>query len=169
MKNDLEFKNNLWNMKMALSEAEEAYHQDEVPVGAVIIGKNGELLSQGRNNKEKANDPCGHAEIMAIRKAGEKNNGWRLEGTTLFVTLEPCPMCLNAMIHARIEKLIFGAYDRKGGALSLGYHFHRDQRLNHSFKVIGGFLHYECSKILSQFFKEKRSFYKQNKNYKSSP
>jgi len=156
----LDFKDYFWNMQIALEEGINAYYNDEVPIGACIISNDGRLLSRAKNNKEKMNDPCGHAEILAIRDACQKNNNWRLNGAIIFVTLEPCPMCLSAILQTRIEKLIFGAYDLKGGAISLGYHFHKDKRLNHSFKIIGGMMHYECSKILSQFFREKRSKYK---------
>ncbi|MEK6625225.1 MAG: nucleoside deaminase, partial [Bdellovibrionota bacterium] len=105
-------------------------------------------------------DPCGHAEILALREAAQHEKAWRLVGCKIYVTLEPCIMCLAAMGQARIAQLIFGAYDPKGGALSLGYHIHNDTRLNHRFVVKGGLLEFDCSKILSQFFREQRSLYR---------
>ena len=149
-----------WNMGLALEEAEAAFRADEVPVGAVIIGANGHVLARAHNLKEHSKDPCDHAEISAIRKAAQELDSWRLAGATLIVTLEPCPMCLAAMVQARIEALVFGAYDPKGGSLSLGYNLYNDTRLNHRFDVMGGVRHYEAAKLLSQFFREKRKGYK---------
>lgn len=148
-----------WFMNLALEMADQAYQEKEVPVGAVVVSPSGEVLAKSYNLKEKNFNPCAHAEILCLEKASAQLKNWRLSDCTLYVTLEPCPMCLNAMIHARIKKLVFGAYDPKGGALSLGYHFQLDQRLNHTFDVVGGLKHYECSKILSQFFKERRKSY----------
>lgn len=133
-------------------------------MGAIIVDSQGKVLSSSHNEKEAKNNPCGHAEILALQSAGKESSSWRLQGATLYVTLEPCPMCLMAMTHARINKVVFGTYDYKGGALSLGYNLHNDSRLNHKFKVIGGVKHLECSKILSDFFKEKRQFYKSKKS-----
>ncbi len=146
-------------MDEALIEAEKAYRIDEVPIGAVIVDSNGAILSRSHNLKEKVFNPCGHAEILAIVEAAKKIKNWRLKECSIYVTLEPCPMCLNAMVQARIEKLYFGAYDSKGGSLSLNYNFYKDQKLNHSFSVVGGVRHFECSKLLSQFFREKRVNY----------
>lgn len=144
---------------MALEEANRAYKLDEVPIGAVIVGPQGEVLAKECNFKEKNNDPCGHAEILAIKAAAQKIGDWRLINSTLYVTLEPCPMCLAAMVQARVKRVVFGAYDSKGGALSLNYNLYKDNRLNHAFKVTGGILHFECSKLLSTFFREKRGKY----------
>lgn len=144
-------------MQMALQEAKEAAYLDEVPVGAVIVSDNNEVIAISKNDKEASYDPCGHAEIIAIREAAKKTKSWRLLNSTLYVTLEPCPMCLAAMVQARIGKVVFGAYDKKGGALSLGYYLNKDLRLNHQFSVVGGVMHYETSKLLSDFFKLKRS------------
>ncbi len=151
------FKDHIWNMGLALEEAEAAYRIGEVPVGAVVVDKDGRILSRAHNLKETTHDPCGHAEILALRQAATKAGNWRLTGAVLYVTLEPCAMCLGAMVHARIDTLAFGAYDPKAGALSLGHHLHRDPRLNHRFSVVGGIRHYECSKVLSVFFKERRA------------
>lgn len=152
-------KEDLQYMKIALQEAKEAAYLDEVPVGAVIVSANNEILSIARNNKEANNDPCGHAEIIAIREAAKKIKSWRLLDSTLYVSLEPCPMCLAAMVQARIGRLVFGAYDPKGGAISLGYLLFKDKRLNHNFSIVGGALHYESSKLLSDFFRSKRTRY----------
>ena len=149
----------LWLMDEALKEAQKAYREDEVPIGAVIVDEKGNILARAHNEKEKVFNPCGHAEIIAITEACKKIGNWRLSNCAVYVTLEPCPMCLSAMIQARIGKLLFGAYDPKGGALSLNYNFYKDQKLNHSFPVLGGLRHFECSRLLSTFFKEKRSNY----------
>lgn len=149
----------LWLMDEALKEADKAYREDEVPIGAVIVDPAGTILSRAHNHKEKAHNPCGHAEILAITEACKKINNWRLIDCSMYVTLEPCPMCLSALVQTRIGHLYFGAYDAKGGALSLNYNFYKDQKLNHSFPVTGGLRHFECSRLLSTFFKEKRSSY----------
>jgi len=156
------FSDHLWHMAIALESAEQAYKNFEVPVGAILVGADGKEIVRSSNLKEMANDPCGHAEILVIRQAANLLNNWRLIGTTLYVTLEPCPMCLAAMVQARISQLVFGAYDLKGGALSLGHNLHNDKRLNHQFNVIGGIRHYECSRILSTFFRENRERHKKN-------
>jgi tRNA(adenine34) deaminase len=161
-KNKHNFQDKLWLMDSALIEAQKAYREDEVPIGALVVDSSGVILARAHNVKEKAFNPCGHAEILAITDAAKKLGNWRLLNCSLFVTLEPCPMCLSAMIQARIGFLYFGAYDPKGGSLSLGYHFYKDQKLNHSFPVVGGLRHFECSKILSTFFKEKRNNYIKN-------
>ncbi|MGZ3787477.1 MAG: nucleoside deaminase [Bacteriovorax sp.] len=159
MKDKNNFHDRLWLMDEALIEAEKAYREDEVPIGAVIVDPSGSVLSRAHNVKEKVHNPCGHAEILAITEAAKKLSNWRLINCSLFVTLEPCPMCLSAMIQARIGTLYFGAYDPKGGSLSLNYNFYKDQKLNHAFPVIGGLRHFECSRLLSTFFKEKRNNY----------
>jgi tRNA(adenine34) deaminase len=156
------FQDQLWLMDEALIEAEKAYRLDEVPIGAVIVDSRGMILSRSHNIKEKNHNPCGHAEILAITEAAKKLNNWRLLDCSLYVTLEPCPMCLSAMIQARIGTLYFGAYDPKGGSLSLNYNFYKDQKLNHAFPVIGGLRHFECSKLLSSFFREKITNYNKN-------
>lgn len=157
--NKLSLNDQLWLMDEALIEADKAYREDEVPIGAVIVDKDGVILSRSHNIKEKNYNPCGHAEVLAITDAAKKLNNWRLLDCSLFVTLEPCPMCLSAMIQARIGTLYFGAYDPKGGSLSLNYNFYKDQKLNHAFPVVGGLRHFECSKVLSRFFREKRTAY----------
>lgn len=153
------YNDHLWLMDEALKEADQAYREDEVPIGAVIVDSNGTILSRAHNVKEKAHNPCGHAEILAITEAAKKISNWRLIDCSIYVTLEPCPMCMAALIQARIKNLYFGAYDPKGGAISLNYNYHKDKRLNHSFNVVGGLRHFECSQIVSNFFREKRSIY----------
>jgi tRNA(adenine34) deaminase len=151
----------IWFMHIALEQAELAYRIHEVPVGAILVSPDGEILSRQHNLKESHFNPIAHAEILAVTEGAKKLQNWRLTDCYLYVTLEPCPMCLTALVQARVKACIFGAYDQKGGALSLGYHLHRDKRLNHQFSVIGGVLHFECSRILSQFFRERRSSYRQ--------
>ncbi len=157
-------KDYIWNMNIAIEEAEKAYRAGEVPVGCVIVDEKGSIIAKSFNEKEKNFDACGHAEIIAIRNAGAKLKNWRLSNCHLFVTLEPCPMCLNAMIHARVSHLIFGAYDTKAGALSLGYNFYKDKRLNHQFSVVGGVEHFKSSRLLSNFFRERRGEYQTRNN-----
>lgn len=149
-----------WCMQLALEEANQAYSKGEVPVGCVIADSDGKIISRAHNLKEQNKLSFHHAEMLAIQKASEELGAWRLLDCTLVVTLEPCPKCLSAILQSRIKTLVFGAYDPKGGSLSLGYNFARDIRLNHSFDVIGGISHFECSKILSDFFKQRRKSYK---------
>ena len=155
----------IWNMGIALEEAENAFRNEEVPIGVVITDPDGKIVTKSFNQKEKLFDPCGHAEVLALTEAGKLKKNWRLEGHTLYTTLEPCPMCLGAMVQARIKCLVFGAYDPKGGSISLGYNLYKDKRLNHNFETIGGVRHYECSRILSVFFKDKRKSYKRHSNF----
>lgn len=145
-----------WIMSIALEEAEKAYKSGEVPVGAVVVGPNGEVISRAHNLKEELKDPTAHAEIIAIKEASKNLDRWRLLDCKIYVTLEPCPMCLSAISQSRFKQLIFGAYDKKGGALSLGFNFNRDKRLNHKFSVLSGVKHYECSNLMSNFFKQRR-------------
>lgn len=150
----------LWFMGLALEQAELAYKAQEVPVGAILVSPNGDVLSKQFNLKETQLNPIAHAEMLALIEGAKKLHNWRLSDCTIYVTLEPCPMCLTALVQSRVKLCVFGAYDAKGGALSLGYYLHQDKRLNHQFAIMGGVKHYECSKLLSQFFKERRSGYK---------
>lgn len=150
----------LWFMGLALEQAELAYKEQEVPVGAILVSPNGDILSRQFNLKESQFNPVAHAEVLAIIEGSKKLQNWRLSECTLYVTLEPCPMCLAALVQARVKCCVFGAYDLKGGALSLGYKMNADKRLNHQFSSVGGIKHYECSKLMSQFFRERRSGYK---------
>jgi tRNA(adenine34) deaminase len=142
-------------MRVALAEAERAWETGEVPVGAVIV-RNGEFLAAGRNSQILLNDPSAHAEMLAVRAAAAAIGNYRLTGTTLYVTLEPCLMCAGAIVHARIERLVFGAADPKGGAAVSLYRLFEDRRLNHAVSVAQGILEEACAEILSGFFREKR-------------
>ena len=142
-------------IRLALEEAMAAYAAGEVPVGAVIT-RGDDMLAKAHNSSIMMNDPSAHAEIVAIRKAGGKIGNYRLAGTTLYVTLEPCVMCAGAIIQARISRVVFGTDDpRIGGVISL-YRILDDKRLNHSVKITRGILKDECAEILSRFFREKR-------------
>lgn len=143
-------------MSVALEEASKAYDEGEVPVGACIMDDHGKILEVARNTKEHSFDPSGHAEINIIRALTEKKQTWRLTDHHLVVTLEPCLMCASAIVHARLKSVIFGAYDNKAGFLSLNYNINNDARLNHKYSVIGGVRQFECSRILSNFFKQRR-------------
>jgi tRNA(adenine34) deaminase len=147
-------------MSVAQDEAEIAFTKEEVPIGCVITNEFGDIIGRGHNLKETEHNACHHAEILAIAEASKKNEAWRLTDCSLFVTLEPCPMCLSAISQARIKNVYFGAYDAKGGAISLGLGLHNDPRLNHKLNVFGGYKHIECAKTLSNFFKAKRKKYK---------
>jgi tRNA(adenine34) deaminase len=138
----------------ALKLAHEAAIDDEVPVGAIVV-HNGEVIAQGKNTREKNQNPLGHAELSAIEAASKSLGTWRLNECDLYVTLEPCPMCLSACQQARIRKVIYGAKDEKGGALCLGYHVHSDAKLNHRFEVVYE-PNEECSQVLKNFFAKKR-------------
>ena len=142
-------------MRLALAEAEKALHSGEVPVGAVIV-RGGEVIASAHNGPVGLKDPSAHAEILALRKAAAAEGNYRLAGTTLYVTIEPCLMCAGALIHARVSRLVFGAPDPKGGAVVSLYGVLEDARLNHRVEVTGGVLKEECSEILSSFFREKR-------------
>jgi tRNA(adenine34) deaminase len=142
-------------MRVALEEARTAFRQGEVPVGAVIV-KEGRIISKAHNLIETLSDATAHAEILAIRKAGQKMKGWRLEGCTLAVTLEPCPMCAGAIVEARIKKLVIGAFDFKAGAAGSVYNIVQDRRFNHRVEVLYGVLQDECSELLKEFFRDKR-------------
>jgi tRNA(adenine34) deaminase len=142
-------------MNMAISQAEAAAICGEVPVGAVLV-KDGLVLAEDRNRREELKDATAHAEMLVIRRGCEKLGGWRLHGCTLYVTLEPCPMCAGAMVQARIDRLVFGASDPKGGAAGTLYDIVRDPRLNHRLEVSGGILGGECSLQLQRFFRERR-------------
>jgi len=142
-------------MALALGQAEEAAACGEVPIGAVLV-RDGSVLTADRNRREELNDATAHAEILVLRSAGRMLGGWRLSGSTLYVTLEPCPMCAGAMVQARIDRLVFGATDPKGGAAGTLYNLVRDARFNHRLMVTGGILEEECAALLQKFFRERR-------------
>jgi tRNA(adenine34) deaminase len=141
-------------MEQALKLAADAAAEGEVPVGAVLV-RDGVMLGSGGNNPISLNDPTAHAEINAIRQAADKVTNYRLGGT-LYVTLEPCLMCMGAIIHSRIERLVFGARDPKTGAAESVYQIGADKRLNHTLNIQGGLLEERCSRLLKDFFKERR-------------
>lgn len=143
-------------MKIALARAGESAGKGEVPVGAVLVDARGKVLASAGNETVSAHDPAGHAEIRALRMASEVMENYRLPGTTMYVTLEPCAMCAAAMVHARIERLVFGATDPKTGAVVSKYNIGVDGRLNHSFSVTGGVLEDECGQMLRDFFRDRR-------------
>ena len=149
-------------MREALKEAQKAYDQAEVPIGAVVV-LNGEIIGRGHNLREKEQDATLHAEIKAIRQANQHLGSWRLEDCELFVTLEPCPMCSGAMILARMKKVVFGAFDPKAGTAGTFMNLLQDSRFNHQVEVEQGVLEDECKEILQQFFKGLRERNKQRK------
>ena len=142
-------------MKVAISEALLALDENEVPVGAILVQENN-LITQAHNRPIKNNDPTAHAEIEVLRKAGEKLQNYRLAKTTLYVTLEPCAMCLGAMIHARIERVVFGTSDPKSGVCGSTIDLSSESIFNHQISVSGRVLEHECKNILQSFFKLRR-------------
>jgi tRNA(adenine34) deaminase len=143
-------------MRLAIEQARIAGRMGEVPIGAVITDGEDKVVSSGYNLREAGNDPTGHAEIIAIKKAGEALGSWRLEGSVLYVTIEPCLMCMGAIILARIKRLVFGARDPKAGAVFSVYEIGNDRRLNHAVEVTEGICAGECSALLTDFFKTLR-------------
>ncbi|MEE8074194.1 MAG: tRNA adenosine(34) deaminase TadA [Candidatus Binatia bacterium] len=142
-------------MELALKEAGNALAKAEVPVGAVVVcGR--EVIGRGHNRREELQEPTGHAEILALRDASSTLNSWRLEKSTLYVSLEPCVMCVGAILQARVSRLIFGCPDPKGGAVESLYNLCDDPRLNHRVSVTGGVLQEECAEILKGFFSSLR-------------
>ena len=139
-------------MRLAIEQASMAGRIGEVPIGAVITDGADNIVSRGYNLRESQNDPTAHAEIIAIRKAGEATGSWRLEDSTIYVTLEPCVMCIGAIILARINRLVFGARDPKAGAVFSVYEIGSDRRLNHTVEVTEGVCAGECSALLKDFF-----------------
>jgi tRNA(adenine34) deaminase len=142
-------------MQEALAEAHLALTRGEVPIGAVVV-VDGKIVGRGHNLREANNDPTAHAEILAIREAARKLNRWRLTNATLYVTLEPCPMCAGAIVNARLERLVFGAYDPKAGAVTSLMNLVQDRRLNHFVEVYDGICQRECAELLHRFFQELR-------------
>ena len=139
-------------MRLALDQARMASMHGDVPVGAVIIDQAGSVLAAAGNEREIRRDPTAHAEILVLREASQRLLSWRLTGLTLVVTLEPCTMCAGALVLARIERLVFGAFDEKAGAVSSLFDVVRDPRLNHRVEVRGGILEVECGALLKDFF-----------------
>jgi len=143
-------------MEMALKEARRAAAEGEVPVGAVIV-KDGKVIGRARNQRERLRDPTAHAEMVAITQAAEAAGSWRLDGCTMVVTLEPCPMCAGALVNARVSRLVYGADDPKAGACGSLMDLVNDRRLNHRMPVTRGVLAAECGALLREFFRARRS------------
>lgn len=143
-------------MRRALEQARLAAAMGEVPVGAVVVDEQGRILAEAGNNCIAASDPSGHAEMRVLRRAAAMIGNYRLPGTTLYVTLEPCPMCAALLVHARISRLVYGAVDPKGGAITSKYQIGSDGLLNHGFRVTGGTLDEECGQLLRDFFRSRR-------------
>ena len=154
-------------MRMALDEARRAAEMDEVPIGAVVVyapvdpatrrpTAEPRVIARACNLRETTRDPAGHAEFLALKQAARDLDAWRLTGCTVYVTLEPCIMCAGLMHQARIDRCVYGASDRKAGALGTLYSVNADERLNHTFEAVPGVLEEECAALLKEFFKNKR-------------
>ena len=143
-------------MRGALDEARLALDHDDVPIGCVLVDEERSELARAHNARERDVDPTAHAELLALREASAKRGSWRLEGTTMYVTLEPCAMCAGALVLARVARLVYGAPDPKAGAVRSLYTITQDARLNHRLQVTGGVLEEEAAQLLRAFFKRKR-------------
>ena len=144
-------------MRQAIIEAQQAAREHEVPVGAILVSQNGAVLANTHNQTITLCDPTAHAEILAIRSAAEALGNFRLLNTTLYVTIEPCIMCMGALLHARVSRIIYGAKDPKWGAAGSCYNLSADPRLNHVIDVEGGVLEKECRELIQIFFRAKRA------------
>lgn len=142
-------------MQKALNLAHKAEAIGEVPIGAILV-REGKIIGRGFNQRESKKDPSAHAEMIAIRQASRRLSAWRLTGTTLYVTLEPCPMCMGAILLARVERVVFGCFDPKGGAAGSLYNLATDTRFNHQVALVSGVMQTECAAILSSFFRALR-------------
>lgn len=160
-----ELKEHEYWMQAAIAEAELAERKGEVPIGAVIV-KDGEIIASAHNLRELTHSAIGHAEILAIEQANKQLKAWRLEGTTLYVTLEPCPMCSGALIMSRVDQVVYGAPDLKAGCAGTLMNLLEDERFNHQPAVIEGVLRDECGKLLTEFFKNLRLRNKERKRLK---
>jgi tRNA(adenine34) deaminase len=143
-------------MQLALQEAEAAAEEGEVPVGAVIVHDERRVIASDHNRREQLHDPTAHAEMLAITQAAEALGSWRLDSCTLYVTLEPCPMCAGAIVQARMPKVVYGADDPKSGAVQSLFKMLNDVRLNHQCSVVSGVLAAPCGNVLSRFFQQQR-------------
>ncbi|HEV3417857.1 MAG TPA: tRNA adenosine(34) deaminase TadA [Pirellulales bacterium] len=143
-------------MRLALGEARRALDENEVPIGAVIAC-GGRVIAAAHNQREQLLDPTAHAEMIAITQAAESLASWRLEGCSLYVTLEPCPMCAGAIVQARIPRVVYGATDPKAGAVRTLYELLSDKRLNHQSEIVAGILAEPCGELLSRFFQQQRA------------
>jgi tRNA(adenine34) deaminase len=147
-------------MRLAIEQAEIAQENGDVPIGAVIV-HNGQIIGKAYNQREQLQDPTAHAEIIALTQAAAALESWRLEDCTMYVTLEPCPMCAGSLVLARINRLVYGCDDPKTGAVKSLYNIVTDSRLNHRIEVISGVLAEQCSELLEQFFQKRRQENKQ--------
>jgi tRNA(adenine34) deaminase len=143
-------------MQYALKEAKKGWLNGEVPIGAVMITPSDEIVAKDHNRCISLNDPTAHAEILVIRQAAKKRKNYRLNGMTMVVTIEPCPMCMGAIMHARLDALVFGAFDPKFGAAGSIYNMPEDERFNHKIKVISCIMEKECRSFMQNFFKTRR-------------
>jgi tRNA(adenine34) deaminase len=143
-------------MRLALERANAAAEHGDVPIGAVLV-KDETVLAAAENERHERNDPTAHAELLALRAGAEKLGTWRLEGTTLYVTLEPCPMCAGALVLARVKRLVYGPQDPKAGAALSLYNIVQDPRLNHELEITAGVLQEECAALLRSFFQSRRT------------
>ncbi len=148
-------------MGLALEQARKAYEHDEVPVGAVLVNENNELIAVGHNQPIFASDPTAHAEIIVLRAAATKLGNYRLPNTTLYVTLEPCTMCVGALVQARVSRIVYGASEPKTGAIESAHQLFAEGKFNHIPEILGGVRKEECSSLLSAFFQQRR---RQKKN-----
>ena len=144
-------------MRLALEEAQKAYDLEEVPIGSVLVDSEGEVVARGHNMREVWHDATAHAEMIAIREACAKEGRWRLSGLTLYVTIEPCPMCAGAIVHARVGRVVFGAMDPRAGAAGTVFDLLQSPALNHRAEVSGGVMAEECGALLREFFRARRS------------
>ncbi len=143
-------------MRLALAEAEEAGRRGEIPIGAVVVDEQGEVIGTGYNLRETLQDPTLHAEVLALRRAAQNKGSWRLTGATLYVTIEPCAMCAGALVLARVGRLVYGAKDPRAGAVDSLWDIVRDRRVNHQLEVTSGILAEEAAALLQDFFKARR-------------
>jgi len=144
-------------MRLALEQVRKCAASQDVPVGAVVIDADGNVIGMGHNRREADQDPIAHAEIIALRAAARSTGLWRLDGATMYVTLEPCAMCAGALVNARISRLVYGCYDPKAGAVHSLFRIGADERLNHRFEITQGVLAAECMDLLRAFFAELRA------------
>jgi tRNA(adenine34) deaminase len=155
--------NDIYYMDMALEEAKKAGQKGEVPIGSVVVAETGEVLSVAHNLTISLSDPTAHAEILALRKAAEILGNYRMPGLTLYATIEPCIMCMGAIVHARFSRLVFGAHDEKWGGAGSLYNLADDSRLNHGLEVVPGVRGDACRLLIQDFFKQRRKEQKELK------
>lgn len=144
-------------MRLALDEAAKAGHAGDIPIGAIVLDHEGKVIAAACNERERTGDPTAHAEILALRGAAQALGEWRLEGCTLIVTLEPCPMCAGAVVMSRIARLVFGAWNDGYGAAGSAWDLVRDRRLHHRPEVVGGVLDSECGRLVQDFMARRRA------------